>query len=235
MDAAGWAKIIEAVRWPVVAVVLGGVAILLLRGAIARLLDRLKDIEIEKGKRVKVTFEKTMERVRLDLDAAREKRKVRVKTRDAADDGQPRPVAVPEVLERLHYVDEYSLSEAEQVQAGATALSVIERAWIEVEQLLRQVVSKRAPVGSHVMTADELFRKAAEWKLLEPKLLDAVFGLLSVRNETITSIAGWQPSKEQLVDFVHNSREVARLVAPYLTMDLPKQPVDGERTGSGGL
>ena len=234
MDAAGLAKIIEAVRWPAVVILLGGVVIVIVRGALVRLVDRIKSAEYDKGK-LKLTFEKTMDRVRLDLDALREKRMVRAKTRDAASDDIPRPVSIPEDFNRLHYADEYSLSAAEQVQAGVPPLSLIERAWIEVEELLRQVVSMRAPVGSHVLTADELFRKAAEWKLLEPKLLDAVFGLLAVRNETITSIMGWQPSKEQLVDFVQSCKEVARLIAPYLTVGLPKEQVEGERTSSSGL
>lgn len=221
MDVEGLAKVIEPLKWPGVALVLGALAIVLLRGALVRLVDRLKGAEFENGKLKKITFDKTMDRVRHDLLVLRSKRTVRAKTRDAASAADE-----PEVLFSRGDPEEQALADAKQ---GETPTVVVERAWLEVERVLYRIVEGAAMLPFTYVTGNDLLRNAIARQLFEPGLLDAINGLLSIRNDTVTGIMGWSPSKEQASAFVYNAAEVVRMLTPYLLMQLAKEPVEGAR------
>jgi hypothetical protein len=110
------------------------------------------------------------------------------------------------------YLDEYALAYAE----AAPPSVVIDRAWREVEKQLYRLTQQEEPPTFSYLVGNDLFRQAAEEGLLDRKLLEAIEGLLIIHNETVTSIMGWQPTKEQAAAFVSNARDVLKLLEPYL-------------------
>lgn len=195
--------------WPAVIIVLFYTQ----RVAIAEFLEDIKTLTL-KAKGVELVAERakaTLAEVKTDLKEVKppELPAPVVEERLQKQDGSfltPRSEA-----EVMQYLDEYSLAQAAQ----AVPRSVIERAWYEVERALYRLVEGQDRPAFTYLTGNDLLRMAAERKLLDPKLLEGVSGLLAVYNDTVTGVMGWQPSQSLAAQYVHSAAEAVKFLRPY--------------------
>lgn len=216
--------------WPLVVVAL----FVTQRKAVGELIDRIKKITVGK------------EGVEADIESKRVDGQLNVVATNVA---QVQPAAVQEQLphtdpnvlaEAAKHLDEHLdaydlLHSVTGSYSNTNPAVVIERAWADVEKVLYPIVEGEEQPAFTYVTGQDLFQRATSKKLFDRKLLEAIGGLLMIRNETITSIMDWQPTREQAAEYVRNVREVLRLLGPYLTAGLAKEPVEGERATSAGM
>jgi hypothetical protein len=204
--------LVVAFAWPAVVVVL----LISQRRAIAALIDRIKTVTASKDG-LKVDIDPKLKANAEKIEEAKEAVAPVVEQLPHTDTN-----VLVETARKMHeWADAYALSYEIASDAWHTKPSVIiERAWADVENALYRVIEgEERPSFTHV-TGNDLLQKAASEKLLDRKLLEAIVGLLNIRNETVTGIMGWEPTREQASEFVANAAEVLKLLEPYLVAGL---------------